>query len=185
MKLFRNPRYYLDSLPIEAKQLAINNSFYASPNGMLYKRGERSGRFIVCRFTHHSNGYRLISITGNDGKRRNYYAHHIIANLFLPNPENKPEVGFLTADKDNLSVGNLIWGEHGDGLKRSHGRPKKWRKRRLKRAVRGYALNDPFVPVEFRSAGEAAKYVSGYAARIKGECVKDGGEAYGWWWKWA
>lgn len=50
------------------------------------------------------DGYYIVRL----GKR-GYYVHRVIAEAFLPNPENKPTVDHIDRDKTNNSLWNLRW----------------------------------------------------------------------------
>lgn len=56
-----------------------------------------------------NNGYVYVDLYKN-GKGKWYRVHRIVAETFIPNPNNFPAVMHLDNDKSNNSVGNLKWG---------------------------------------------------------------------------
>ena len=54
------------------------------------------------------NGYRMVQIPIN-GKIRNCLVHRLVAETFLPNPHNLPQVNHKDEDKSNNRVENLEW----------------------------------------------------------------------------
>lgn len=57
----------------------------------------------VCR-----NGYLLIDL--HKGKKAStFYVHRLVAQNFLPNPINLPEVNHIDEDKTNNHIDNLAW----------------------------------------------------------------------------
>ena len=59
----------------------------------------------------HSSGYLVLSLC-KDGVETSVLAHRIIAEVFLPNPDNKPEVNHKDGNKHNNAVANLEWVTH-------------------------------------------------------------------------
>lgn len=58
------------------------------------------------------NGYKVISLVVKDGekrKRKNFYIHRLVAQAFIPNPQNKPEVNHLNYDRGDNRAVNLEW----------------------------------------------------------------------------
>ena len=47
------------------------------------------GRIIKCR---NSNGYRVVSLRKDSKETQDYRVHRLVAEAFIPNAENKPEV---------------------------------------------------------------------------------------------
>lgn len=56
-----------------------------------------------------SKRYKTVSLINDKFGRKNYFLHRIYAQTFIPNPENKPLVMFMSNDKMNISVDNLKW----------------------------------------------------------------------------
>lgn len=55
------------------------------------------------------NGYLVITLSIDDGSRKNFYIHRLVAEAFLPNPDNLPQVNHLDYDRKNNRVTNLEW----------------------------------------------------------------------------
>ena len=53
-------------------------------------------------------GYLFINLSKN-GKTKPFYIHRLVAQAFLPNPDNLPDVNHKDEDKTNNYVENLEW----------------------------------------------------------------------------
>ena len=53
-------------------------------------------------------GYREVSLSENN-IRKYKLVHRLVAELFIPNPENKPCIDHIDSDKSNNKVENLRW----------------------------------------------------------------------------
>jgi hypothetical protein len=54
------------------------------------------------------DGYRNVRLH-RDGKERTLYVHRLVAQAFIPNPDNLPEVNHKDEDTTNNRVDNLEW----------------------------------------------------------------------------
>ncbi len=56
----------------------------------------------------HLNGYKYVNLY-KDNKNKTYRIHRLVAEAFIPNTENKPDVNHIDADKSNNLPSNLEW----------------------------------------------------------------------------
>ena len=56
----------------------------------------------------HRNGYLMVQLYKN-GVRKNKLIHRLVAEAFIPNPNNLPEVNHIDEVKDNNELSNLEW----------------------------------------------------------------------------
>ena len=61
---------------------------------------------------HKSQGGYLETSLYIDGKRTHKKIHRMVAEAFIPNPNNLPEVDHIDTDKNNNCVSNLRWVTH-------------------------------------------------------------------------
>lgn len=80
------------------------------------------------RQTMHSAGYKVIGLSKN-GETKTCYVHRIVAEAFVPNPDNLPMVNHKDEDRTNNFVENLEWCTNEYNL--NYGNAKKKRIKRI------------------------------------------------------
>ena len=68
------------------------------------------------------NGYLMVNLWKN-GKGKNHYIHRLVAEAYIPNPENLPDVDHIDNDKTHNYVNNLQWTTHRDNCRKSNNKP--------------------------------------------------------------
>ncbi len=66
-----------------------------------------------------SDGYASFT-AGKKGNRTREKVHRLVAELFIPNPNNLPEVDHLDGNRMNPSKDNLEWVTHEENIQRAH-----------------------------------------------------------------
>lgn len=69
-------------------------------------RNDKSGRIL--KGGKDKDGY-IQAILCNNGKRFNRRIHRLVAEAFLPNTENKPQINHKDGNKQNNNINNLEW----------------------------------------------------------------------------
>lgn len=69
--------------------------------------------------TNHKGGYKLVSVSV-DGMHRELTVHRLVAQAFIPNPNNYRDVNHKDGNKANNHVDNLEWVTHSDNIKHSY-----------------------------------------------------------------
>jgi len=84
MKQYKDTRYFVDKM------------------GNVFTNGKK----LSARYD--KDGYKMVSMYIGKEKKT-FKVHRLVAETYIPNPENKPEVNHDDGNKENNFVGNLLW----------------------------------------------------------------------------
>ena len=94
--------------------------FYGTKEGRVFSSKAALGaiRELKPIYQKYNNGYYMLHLLV-DNKRVQISWHVFIAQIFIPNPQNLPEVNHLDEDKGNCGVDNLEWSTRLDNVRHS------------------------------------------------------------------
>ena len=98
--------------PIEG----TDGKYEVSNLGHVRTNGKRPGLLTL---TKQKSGYRYAMIQLSNGKQKNCRVHRLVAEHFLPNPDNMKEVNHKDGNKDNNRADNLEWCTRSHNVKHS------------------------------------------------------------------
>lgn len=151
---------------------------------------ERSGTKGIVLKPHVSNGYSRVILSKN-GIQYNVGVHRLVAQAFLPNPDNKRTVNHKDGNKQNNIISNLEWATHKEQLE--HSFRKGLRKTQCNIQRKGVIIfpNDDYKCFENLKAlseflgykksycqNKCRKYGKTFYSEDKMICVSDPGENY-------
>ena len=119
--------------------------------------------------TPNANRYGYLRVTlSKDYERKSCYVHRLVAEAYIPNPDNLPEVDHIDNDKNHNYVNNLQWITRKDNVRKSKNMP-----------ILQYDLDGNFIR-EWECAADVGHIVS----KNIYECLKGRRKtAYGYIWK--
>ena len=117
-------------------------------------------------------GYLCVNLC-KDGKVKSYYIHRLVAEAYIPNPENLPQINHRDENKANNCLQNLEWCDASYNI--NYGT----RNEKIKKPILQYDLDGNLIR-EWECAADVGKEVNGNICHcLKGKRKS----AYGYKWK--
>ena len=127
-----------------------------------------------------SYGYRVVSFTKN-GIRKDKKVHRLLAQTFLPNPNNYSDVNHIDGNKLNNSLDNLEWCSR--QMNNDHARKILRLDYAIKPVIQS-TLSGKVIAI-WSNATVASTFVNGNATLIQACCSGTATSAYGYLWEYA
>lgn len=100
---------------MEWKQAHIYPGYFVSDRGDVRKPdGSISSQSLS------NKGYPRVCIKNKDGKWRTVNVHRLVASVFIPNPDNLPQVNHKNGVKNDNRVENLEWVTSSDNIRHAY-----------------------------------------------------------------
>lgn len=132
-----------------------------------------------------TKGYLQVFLHKN-GKRKRFFVHRLVAQAFIPNPDNLPQINHKDEDKANNMVDNLEWCtaeynlNYGTRNKRAS---EKMRNGEKSKVVYQYTLKGEFIK-EWPSLGEVGRQLGFSEGTISSCCLGKTRQNYGYGYLW-
>lgn len=98
-----------DTISEELKLIKNSETDYITPTGKIYKDYGNNMMYPKATFINKNNGYLYCGITYPEGQKQRR-VHILVAEAYLPNPNNYPVVMHIDNNKANPNIENLQWG---------------------------------------------------------------------------
>lgn len=86
------------------KTFKIEEKYIVTSDGRVFTYWENHKKWKEQKYRRHTNGYLRVTIFGKDE-----YVHRLVAQCFIANPNDYPEVNHKDGNKENNSIDNLEW----------------------------------------------------------------------------
>lgn len=136
---------------------------------------------ILVASPQHKDGSGYLSVAlHNKGSQKSHYVHRLVAQAFIPNPQNLTEVNHRDEDKHNNVASNLEWCTKGYNLKYGTHNERSGRSR--SKSVLQYTLDGQLI-VEHYGTREASRHTGIPQSCIQRCCKGAYNSAGGYIWK--
>lgn len=157
--------------------LAVSNFGNACRPGILLPDGTKRDVLMRSVATHHT-GYKYIIIKVK-GVQKFLLMHRLVAEAFIPNPDNLPEVNHKDFNKENNFTTNLEWVTHRQNMEHANSVERKAIKKKTRKySKHGGIKKKPILAISpekkeevYESVNACARGINGFSTNIC-KCLK-------------
>lgn len=91
------------------QEKVLYNGYSVTDDGRVFSTARGKKKELKQASTSRSNRYKVVNIKRKNGKLVPTYVHRLVAEAFIPNPNNYPQVNHKDGNPSNNNVDNLEW----------------------------------------------------------------------------
>ena len=150
------------------KQIDGASRYFVSEKGEVLSKAK--GKEIVLKQHMATNKCLMVNIYYDDGSHRFRTVHRLVAEAFIPNPDNLPQINHKDEDRTNNSISNLEWcdGKYNSNYGTGHAR----QTMACSKPVIQKTLDGEFIAI-YPSTKEAEGKTGARSGTISAVCRKD------------
>lgn len=156
----------------------VSNLGFVKSFDRFVSNGIKRGKIL--RNKVNDSGYVVIILVGYDNKKKSHYLHRIVAETFIPNPQNLPVINHKDENKLNNHVSNLEWCTQKENI--NYGSSIKRRIENQSYRVSQYSLSGDFI-ASYSSAHEIEDKLGYNYQSIQNCCRHEYNQSYGYIWR--
>jgi hypothetical protein len=136
------------------KEVKGYKGYFITDDGRVFSNKSGELRELSLYKSNSGKGYKMIDLF-QDGRKHKKLVHRLVAEAFIENPNNLPEVNHKDTNITNNHVGNLEWITHKENLMQSYKTMSP-----IRNFKECFLYKDGTLIDEFKSVTAASKYAS-------------------------